>query len=419
MRKAQIITIIGAGATASIISRFLAKNKDIKQIRICARNIETAKEFVDLQAPKITFREVDAKNVSQIAEFAKGSSLIINASLPDFNKNIMQAALEIGANYQDMCSRLKDFKTVEQLEFYSEFKRAKLKAIINTGVSPGITNTIARKMAREYDKIESIKIRHIEDIDSKKPVLTWSPKVIVDEITSPPLVFEQNKFAFREPFEKEETYDFGMPFGKTRVYSIYGDEVATLPYFVHAKNIDVKAGGREIESALKLYEGIQKTKMDKYEYAIKNAGKIPTPKELAKMIGKKEVREGNFISAIKIDGLRGKRESSLEALVVYPSLTKIPKAFCGANHISYATGLAASVYATTFTKIKKFGVFPPEDIGIAAEKYVISNLMKNGVQIAYAKAESATYAAQNLHMIEARVQNLRCLTWQNRDVYKR
>jgi len=119
--------------------------------------------------------------------------LIVNASLPNFNLNVMQVCLKVKSNYIDFCSLLKDLITPEQLSLHEDFKKAGLLAIINAGVSPGLTNIIAKQLSSKLDSIESINFRILEDQDQQ--VYSWSPEVILDELISQ-LNFESFKKSF-------------------------------------------------------------------------------------------------------------------------------------------------------------------------------------------------------------------------------
>src|SRR3989338_2569184 len=191
------ILLIGAGAVGSVISKYL--NKD-----------------------------------DEIAEKARGVNLIINVSLPRFNENILEAALRVGAHYQDLASELADLKTAEQLKFVERFKEAGLTALINTGVAPGITNLLAREAADKLDTVEEIHFRCVEEQKASEFIFAWSAETTLDDLTAPPLVFRNGVFLLTKPFEDSEEYEFPEPFGKRHAFSIYGDEVATVPLMLKA-----------------------------------------------------------------------------------------------------------------------------------------------------------------------------------------
>lgn len=387
------ILIIGAGAVSSVISELLSRRKEISEI-ICATNdIEKAKNFINLKNPKISLRKVDANKIDQIVKIAKNVDLIINASLPNFNINIMKAALKVKANYQDLCSylggfstKLKDLKHVEQLNLNKEFKKAKLIGLINTGISPGVTNLLAREGADELGNVLDIKVRVIEELETNEFLFTWSPSVTLDEITAPPLVYKNGKFTLTEPLSNLEEYNFPKPFGEKPVFSVFGDEVSTLPLYIKTKNVDYKAYDSGYEVSKILYKigllsrkpiSIGNEKITPVEFLNKVIPEIPTPKKMSELVKKGIIKNGVFASTVEIIG----KESRIKYSAIYPDFKSILKIFPGANYISYTTGLAAYIFAMNILKIHTYGVFPPEFLDSNIRKNILNELKRNKVII--------------------------------------
>src|SRR3989338_2233183 len=225
------ILLIGVGAVGSVISKYLNKDDEVAEV-ICASNdINRAKEFVN-EGNKIKLIELDASNIDEIADKARGVNLIVNASLPRFNENILEAALRVGAHYQDLASELADLRTAEQLKFNEKFKQAGLIALINTGVAPGVTNLFAWEAADKLNEVDEIHFRCIEEQKASEFILSWSAETTLDDLTASPLIYRNGEFLLTKPFEDSEEYEFPEPIGKRRAYSIYGDEVATIPLFI-------------------------------------------------------------------------------------------------------------------------------------------------------------------------------------------
>jgi len=114
------VLIIGGGATGSILAHFLSLEKEIEAVVCGDINTRKAKRFLP-NHPKITLQQIDATQKDKVALLAKGFDLLINASLSQFNKFLMDAALEAGTNYQDLASKWDNAK-VEQLDFNDKFK---------------------------------------------------------------------------------------------------------------------------------------------------------------------------------------------------------------------------------------------------------------------------------------------------------
>ncbi|KKU48653.1 hypothetical protein A3H10_00550 [Candidatus Uhrbacteria bacterium RIFCSPLOWO2_12_FULL_46_10] len=384
------ILIVGAGAVASVISRHLARDRGVSKIICASRNIKRAKQFINSQDRKIKLIFLDASRINGIIKAAKGVDLIINASLPAFNENIMTAALKVGANYQDLASRLLDLKTVEQLKFHARFKKAKLVGLINTGVAPGVTNLLARLAADKLDEVRSIRFRLLEEQEASELIFAWSAETILDELTAPPIVYKNGKFIFTKPFSDQEEYQFPSPFGKKRMFSIYGDEVATIPRYIKVRHVDFKSSGTDIELAKALYRlGLFNKRPISFDgrqvipvkFFSRLAPKVPSPGEMRGMIQSGVVDNAIFVAVVEVEGKQAGHNLIIKNSAIFPDLKEISKKFSGATYISYPTGTAAYAFAKIIPKIKTYGVFPPEALRAEERKEVLRELESRNIVI--------------------------------------
>lgn len=384
------ILLVGAGAVGSVISQYLSRDNEIAEV-ICASNdIERAKEFISTANSKIKLVELDAANIDEITDKAQGVNLIINASLPRFNENILEAALRVGAHYQDLASELADLKTAEQLKFDEKFKQADLIALINTGVAPGITNLLAKEAAGKLDEVDEIHFRCIEEQRTSEFIFTWSVETTLDELTSPPLVYRNGEFALTKPFEDSEEYEFPEPFGKRQAFSIYGDEVATVPLFIKTKIVDFKSSGADIEFSKALSRlGLFNKEPIKFnggeiipiEFFKKIAPKVPSPSKMKQLIDEGIIENAVFALVAEVVGKEQGQDVKIKMSASFPDLKEIQKTFPGATYISYPAGTAAYSFSKIIPKMKTAGVFPPEALNDEMRKDVMLNLERNGIII--------------------------------------
>ena len=113
--------------------------------------------------------QVDASKVENIVAAAEGCDLIVNGLPPDFNMRVMDAALEVGANYLDMAScadENDDWINGVRLTLAKgeAFEKAGLTALIDCGSAPGIANVVTREACDLFDSVETIDINVYEGI---------------------------------------------------------------------------------------------------------------------------------------------------------------------------------------------------------------------------------------------------------------
>lgn len=332
---------------------------------------------------------VDASRSADVVRAADGANLVINAGLPDFNVKIMAAALRVGAHYQDMCSHLRDLRHAEQLRLHPRFKNAGLTALVNTGVAPGLTNLLAAELADGFDRVRRIGIRLLEDQDATTPVMSWSPRVIIDELSAPPLVYRGGRFALAEPFGEPTTFEFPKPFGPRRVVTIYGDEVATIPLYIKVGRVDMKSGGTDIDLGASLYAAgvlggrpvsVGREKIAPRAFFERIAPKVPNPEEMRRLVKEGSVRNSWLLAAVDAEGVAGGRSTTRAVTAIFPDLRAVMRRRPGATYVSYPTALCAAAFSRIIPSIGKPGVFPPEALEASLRQRVLDDLRRAGVK---------------------------------------
>lgn len=382
------ILIIGGGATGSVLAHFLSLEKEVETIVCGDINIRKARRFLP-NHPKITLQPIDATQKDKVALLAKGFDLLINASLSQFNKTLLDAAQEAGANYQDLASKWDNAK-VEQLDFNDKFKVKNLIGLINASASPGVTNLVAKFLISKFDRVDSIKVRLLENVSSDAPFTAWSKEIAFDEATQTPYTWDKNHFIEKDNFGEEELFSFPEPFTNRKCYLISQEEVGTLPLYTKAKYVDLKIGGSEIEFVYTLFKlGLLKKKLVRignalispYELVTKVWPDVPSPQEMKKIAASGKLRDAHFWASIVETGISDKKKKTWRADILFPNQAEINKLLPGANYISYAAGLSAATFALSIPTLKEKGVYPPEalDAEICATLY--EKLKKSGIKI--------------------------------------
>ena len=354
-------------------------------VRCGDRDPARARRFMSGGAAPV---RVDASRPADVAKAAKGADLVINAGLPDFNLKVMAAALSVGANYQDLCSRLQDLRHAEQLRFHARFRRAGRVALFNTGVAPGLTNLLAAELASGLDRTRAIRIRLLEEQDADEPVMSWSPRVIVDELASPPLVLRAGRFGNVKPFSGAETFVFPKPFGPRRVVAVYGDEVATIPLYLKVREVDMKSGGTDIDFGAALFAAgllgskpvtIGRERVRPRDMLEAVAPKVPTPEEMRRLVEKGSVRNSWLLASVEAEGMLDGRRASRTVTAVFPDLRQVMRLRPGATYVSYPTALCAAAFSRIMPRIRTTGAMPPEALDGALRKTVLRDLKNAGV----------------------------------------
>jgi len=173
------ICIIGAGAQGSVIAKILAQDPEIDKVLLTDINTRLLQRVAkSIDNSKLSIQRVDASNMDALSKALRGADVAVNATLPYYNLSIFHSALKNGANYMDFAEDwpMRE-KFAEQLKTSEKWKEAGLTAVKHQGITPGVTNLLARYAADHLDKVEEIHIKTAwRNISEEQAVVpTWSP----------------------------------------------------------------------------------------------------------------------------------------------------------------------------------------------------------------------------------------------------
>ncbi|MCX7724255.1 MAG: saccharopine dehydrogenase NADP-binding domain-containing protein [Thermodesulfovibrio sp.] len=388
------IVVVGIGAVGFFLCKYFIENTDfkIKCVDKSIRNLRRLKQFTT--STRISLHRLGLNNSSSLEKLIKDADLLINAATPSINKKLLEIALKNSVNYQDLASELEDFINPEQLQFSENFKQKGLVALINTGISPGLTNLIAGEIASRFEAIETIKIRVFEDQRPPGTIWSWSPKLLLSDVLSPPVVYKKGKYISSEPFGEPEYYDYPEPIGRRKAYLVYADEVSTLPKFIKVKNVNLKAAGSDIEFLMALYNmgllsntplKINGVMVSPYEVLSKIVKRVASIREIIQKVKEGLLEEATFGIVVEVIGKKDGINKKIRGHIVFPSIKELIKIAPGSTHVSYPTALVAGIMAKFIKKIQTVqqGVFPPEALHKSIRKRVLSELKKEGFNVVF------------------------------------
>src|SRR5579863_4787470 len=376
------IFVLGAGATGSLLAELLQRQGHT--VWCGDRDPARARRFLGKRST-IAVTEVNARNLRGIVRAASGCQLIVNASASVFNQIVMRAALRLRSHYLDLSSHLtrNPFKA-EQFSYAKRFEEKNRAALINAGAAPGLTNLLVKRAAEMMDEVHSVHIRLYESTESDDPISQWSPEVSFDEANSSPRVYRNGKFRMEKRFAQLEKFRFPDPIGNANVVLAAQDEVATIPYFIPMRDMDVKIGGNEFDRLRRWYK---QGKLSKSRGIVRQRfPQTVSPRAIAKLIRQGVLQNARFAAAVLVRGVkRGKGKKEDEHLLVrtdcnFPTLYQIRQQGLFTTPVAYATAHVAALFIKNFPRDSK-GVFAPETLPAETRRAIIAGIRNNRVKI--------------------------------------
>jgi hypothetical protein len=376
------IFVLGAGATGSLLAELLERQGHT--VWCGDRDLARARRFLG-EKSTIAVVEVNARNLRGIVRAARGCQLIVNASASVFNQIVLRAALRLRAHYLDLSSHLtrNPFKS-EQYSFAKRFEEKNRTALINAGAAPGLTNLLVKRAAELLDEVHSVHIRLYESSESDDPISQWSPEVSFDEAISHPRVYRHGKFRLEKRFAELEKFRFPDPIGPVNVVLAAQDEVATLPYSIPMRNMDVKIGGNEFDRLRRWYK---QGKLSKSRGIVRH--RFPatsSPRKIAKLIRHGILQNARFAAAILVTGVkRGAKEDQhllIRTDVAFPTLYQIRRQGRYTTPVAYATAHVAALFIKLFPR-EEAGVLAPETLPAETRRAILAGIRAHNVRITY------------------------------------
>jgi saccharopine dehydrogenase-like NADP-dependent oxidoreductase len=398
------VVIIGAGEQGYVLTWNLARHPAVDEIVIGDWDLERAEEVkAAWGAGKTTAVHVDARDVERVASLAQGADLLLNAVIPEWDDPLMKAALKAKTHYLDMATRVEggtiDDGYLLQIALDDDFKAIGRTALIHTGMTPGVTNTLAAIGYEEMERCEAVRIKAGGFFKSEVPVQVWSQETYYIDSQTPTLYFDKGEFLRAAPFAGWEYVDFPAPVGRLAAVLHEHEECSTLPRFLPKlgekglQHLDFKLAGGE--------EGMKKAKI-----LVESGIASPIPRKirgqdvrpidvlvsvLPPSAPKEEIArlaaEGRIVDegAYIIDLYAREGEPPTETFYVFPpNIQRVTEMIPGANRISYGTSTPAAIYAGYLLDgtITQTGVVPPEALAREVRLRYVEDLKRAGLRIA-------------------------------------
>lgn len=305
------------------------------------------------------------------AEMLAHAWVMVNAAVPTLNRPMLELASKLGVHAVDLASDMygegaQRSQTFEQYDFDEALRTSGAVALINLGISPGVTNfLIGRRIheikaaGRKQLSIDSVDLYLLEDIDSDEIVFSWSPVVALEELAQQPRILEERRIVVLEPFSRTRSYTFPHETRATRQYPLYQEELLSFRRsFPDIDSIGVWSGGSEVELVKALFQLnllSKRTLPHRPELTIESMVRailpgMKKPRRIEDYLRSGIIHRAHFCAAAEIrvtEVVRNDEQTLIETVGLsynrYHGLLDTP--YAGATYISYPTGVGAAILA--------------------------------------------------------------------------
>ena len=238
----QVLIIGGYGRIGSSVARDLA-NYTNSEITITGRKPEeNIKESPISGVKYLALDLADKEKVKNTIHSCSKSSenLVIHCAGPFHHRdvNVLKNCIEAGVNYVDV-SDYQGF-TRKALEYFEAAKQAGVTAIINTGIFPGISNSLARQSVEQFDEPKEIHLSYVVGGSGGAGVTVMRTTFLGLQNHFDAWINEKCQLV--KPYSDRQIIKFPSPYGKIAVFWFNMPESLTLPTSFPVKTVTTKFG---------------------------------------------------------------------------------------------------------------------------------------------------------------------------------
>ncbi|MGL5807376.1 MAG: saccharopine dehydrogenase family protein, partial [Xenococcaceae cyanobacterium] len=211
----RVLIIGGRGRVGSSVAADLTKHIDT-QIVLSGRTSDSIAHLKQNIDPRLEYQVLELADRSSLTEAIAAVDLVVHCAGPFRcrDTNVLKICIEQGVHYVDVSDDLDFTKTA--LSDRAEAEAAGITAIVNTGVFPGISNSMARLGVEKLDVAEQIHFRYAVAGSGGAGVTAMRTTFL--GLQHPFNAWIDGKWQQVKPYSERETVEFPPPFGKVGVY---------------------------------------------------------------------------------------------------------------------------------------------------------------------------------------------------------
>lgn len=234
----RVLIVGGRGRIGSSVAQDILTYTDA-EITVTGRNPEGS-ILPGLPPDRVQYLALDLADTAALKKAVSSSNLVVHCAGPFHYRDasVLKNCIESGVNYTDV-SDSRSF-TRRALELRDAAEKAGITAIINTGIFPGVSNSMVRRDVEKLDTAEHIHLSYVVGGSGGAGVTVMRTTFL--GLQTPFEVWEDGKWQQVKPYSDRETIEFPAPYGKIGVYWFDMPESITLPETFPVKSVVTKFG---------------------------------------------------------------------------------------------------------------------------------------------------------------------------------
>lgn len=236
----QILILGGSGRIGSSVAADIVAHTQA-QVTITGRDAAAGQAVSDRLGSQVQFLALDLAESERVREAIAQSQLVIHCAgpFPYRDASVLKTCIEQGVDYLDVSDH-RSF-TCKAVDYKEAAAAAGVTAIVNTGIFPGISNSMVRRDVEQLDQPERIHLSYVVGGSGGAGITVMRTTFL--GLRRPFDVWKDNQWQQIKPYSDREAIQFPAPYGRTGVYWFDMPEAFTLPdTFPDVKTVVTKFG---------------------------------------------------------------------------------------------------------------------------------------------------------------------------------
>jgi saccharopine dehydrogenase-like NADP-dependent oxidoreductase len=237
--SAQVLILGGSGRIGSSVAADLLRFTSA-EIIIAGRNVALGKKVCDRLGSRGRFLPLDLGDREGLTQAISQADLVIHCAGPFHYRDtqVLETCIQHGVNYIDVSDH--PSFTHKAISCAAAAKTAGIMAIINTGIFPGISNSMVRQNVEQLDEVETIHLSYVVAGSGGAGVTVMRTTFL--GLQKPFQAWMNGAWQTVNPYSDREMIEFPAPYGRTGGYWFDMPETFTLPRTFPVKTVITKFG---------------------------------------------------------------------------------------------------------------------------------------------------------------------------------
>lgn len=341
----RVIVLGGAGDMGSMAVRDLAQTPGVGEVTVADMNTQAAealRQRLEGAPAKVTPRALNAMHYEELVQAIEGHDAVASALGPfyKFESLLLRAAIDARVPYASLCD---DWSACERAldQLDAPAREAGVTAITGLGASPGMTNLLAVRLARDFSEVRRVDVNVYQpwNAGGGEAVLRHLCFIVSGEVAG----FRKGKSLRMQACR--ESHRVHMPhYGHRNLYNLGHPEPVSLPR--HFKDLESCNFFMGFGQGMGFFAWLARQGL------FQNEGQVDAMLKILGPIERWMARKPPEPSAIRID-VKGTRKGKDLHLMA-----------CGMAPMREATGISLSVGTLMLARgeviVREGGVYAPE-----------------------------------------------------------